>query len=185
MSAAGPTKQVRVFVSLGSNVEREHNIGSALTALRNRFGPLELSSVYESEAVGFAGAPFLNLVARFETDVAPEQVTRVLRDIEAQHGRDRSEPRYSARTLDIDLLLYGDMVADAGGLELPRYEITTRAFVLCPLAELAGEQEHPVLGKSYAELWQAFDATTQRLWRLGFSIDDESGSVCSVRRSGT
>lgn len=174
-----------MFVSLGSNVERELNICSALAALREYFGVLELSPVYESEAVGFEGDPFVNLVARFDTEMPPQQVAQLLRDIEARHGRDRSEPRYSARTLDIDLLLYGDVVTDAGGLELPRHEITTRAFVLCPLAELAGEQKHPVLGKSYAELWQAFDASKQRLWRLAFDVADERRPTCRLRRSGT
>lgn len=178
-------RQVDVFVGLGSNVEREHNIRSALTALRERFGSLELSPVYESEAVGFEGDPFLNLVARFETDVTPEHVADVLRDIELRHGRDRNAPRYSARTLDIDLLLYGDVVTNAGGLELPRHEIMTRAFVLLPLAELAGELKHPVLGKSYASLWRAFDATKEKLWRVDFDIDGAASSTFKMRRSGT
>lgn len=157
----------------------------ALTALRKRFGPLELSPVYESEAVGFEGDPFLNLVARFETDMQPREVADALRDMESQHGRDRRAPRYSARTLDIDLLLYGDVVSNVEDLELPRHEITTRAFVLRPLAELAGELKHPVINKTYAELWEAFDATQEKLWRVAFDVTAEGRSADKVRRAGS
>lgn len=161
----------RVFLSLGSNIDREHNIRSAVKALRERFGTLELSQVYESEAVGFEGDAFYNLVAVFDSDEDVHAINRALGGIEDSHGRDRSGPRFSSRTLDIDLLLYDDLVLDENGLRLPRGEITRNAFVLLPLAELAPEVRHPLDGRRYAELWAAFDAPAQKLWPVPFDFD--------------
>ena len=158
----------RVFLSLGSNIEREHNIRSAVRALRRRFGDLQLSRVYESEAVGFDGDAFYNLVAAFDTEEDVHAVNRALAEIEDSHGRDRSGPRFSSRTLDIDLLLYGDRTLDEQGLRLPRGEITRNAFDLQPLAELAPDLRHPLEGRSYAELWADFDQASQRLWPVDF-----------------
>ena len=164
---------VDVFVSLGSNVEREHNLCRALGLLGRRFGTLACSSVYESEAVGFVGEPFLNLVTRFETDCDVYGVSRTLKDIEAQCGRLRDGPRYSPRTLDLDLLLFGDSVIRENGLRLPRDEITIHAFVLKPLAEVAGDRVHPTVGKSFQELWSAFDKSGQTLARVHLDLSSE------------
>ena len=154
----------RVYVSIGSNIEREQNIRAGLTDLERRFGALTLSTVYESEAVGFSGDNFYNLVAAFDTELTPQQVAAELRAIEEDHGRVRNGPRFSSRTLDIDLLLYDAVVLQEGKLELPRDEITKNAFVLLPLAELAPDLEHPVLHQRYAELWASFDQASQPLW---------------------
>ena len=158
----------RVFVSVGSNIERERHVPAALSALRERFGELQLSRVYESDALGFDGAPFYNLVVSFETDEAPELVADVLREVEAACGRRRGAERFASRTMDLDLLLYGDRVLRQPGLELPRPEILTDAFVLRPLAEIAGALLHPVLGRSYAELWEAFDDSAQHTAAVSF-----------------
>jgi 2-amino-4-hydroxy-6-hydroxymethyldihydropteridine diphosphokinase len=95
-------------------------------------------------------------------------VSKTLHDIEAEHGRTREGPRFSSRTLDIDLLTYDDLVTRDNGLELPRDEIIKNAFVLWPLAEIAAEENHPLLNKSYGELWQAFDKDKQSLWPVEF-----------------
>jgi len=160
----------RIFVGIGSNIEREANIRGGVADLHQRFGELQLSTVYESEAVGFDGGNFYNLVAGFDSDEGVQAVSDALHEIEDAHGRTREGPRFASRTLDIDLLLYGDLVLQQGKLELPRDEITKNAFVLCPLAELAPELQHPLLNKSYAELWAAFDKRKQPLWPVAFEF---------------
>jgi 2-amino-4-hydroxy-6-hydroxymethyldihydropteridine diphosphokinase len=160
----------RVYVSIGSNIGREQNIRAGVADLKTRFGPLLLSSVYESEAVGFAGDSFYNLVAGFDTALTPLQVAAELRAIEERHGRMRDGPRFSSRTLDIDLLLYDDLVLHEGKLQIPRDEITKNAFVLWPLAEIAPQLEHPQLGVSYGALWESFDRQSQPLWPVAFKF---------------
>lgn len=160
----------RVYVSIGSNIGREQNIRAGVVGLKERFGELVLSSVYESEAVGFDGDSFYNLVAGFDTALSPQQVAAELRDIEEAHGRVRNGPRFSSRTLDIDLLLYDDLVLHEGRLEIPRDEITKNAFVLWPLAEIAPQLKHPQQGVTYGELWAAFDQQSQPLWPVAFEF---------------
>ncbi len=155
-----------VYVSVGSNIEREHNIRSGLAALRKHFGDLTVSSTYESKAYGFEGDNFYNLVGGFDSDEDLYSVVRALQDIEDRHGRVRSGPRYSSRTLDLDLLIYGDLQLHEPGLILPRPDILKRAFVLGPLAEIAAGLKHPVAGKTYAELWSAFDKSRYSIWRV-------------------
>jgi len=161
----------RVWVSIGSNIDREQNIPAAVARLRARFGALRLSRVYESPAVGFEGGAFYNLVAGFETDKAPVDVIAGLRAIEDGLDRVRVGPKFSSRTIDIDLLTYGDEVVDQGRLHLPRDEILKYAFVLGPLAEVAPEERHPVRGRSYRELWEAFDKDGQPLTPLELDLD--------------
>lgn len=145
-----------VYISIGSNVEPERHIRSALGKLDNEFGPLRRSTVYRNPAVGFEGNDFLNLVAGFESALPLEALIHRLNWIEAAHGRQREGPKFAPRTLDLDLLLCGDTVLEHGGLKLPRGDITRYAFVLGPLAELDPDRVHPVLGKSIGELWAQF-----------------------------
>jgi 2-amino-4-hydroxy-6-hydroxymethyldihydropteridine diphosphokinase len=143
----------RVWISIGSNVERERHVPAALRQLAEQFGELVVSPVYEAQAVGFDGAPFFNLVVGVDTDRPAEDLHAMMRVIEDRQGRVRSGASYSPRTLDLDVLSYGDQVTDAGGKHLPRGEITRYAFVLAPLADVAPQERHPELGRSYAELW--------------------------------
>lgn len=159
---------VQVYLSIGSNIEREKHIRGALDALQLSFGSLTLSSVYESEAVGFKGDPFFNLVVGMETELRVGELAGQLRQIEDEHGRNREGPKFSSRTLDIDILTYGDYVGVADGVQLPRDEITKNAFVLLPLSELVPAEVHPQTQQSYQQLWSEFSAEEQRLWRVGF-----------------
>ena len=144
----------RVYVSVGSNVDRDRNIAMALRLLEASFGPLLRSSVYESEAVGFDSAPFYNLVAGFNTGETPREIQNVLHRIEAASGRIRTTG-LSARTLDLDLLLYDDLVTEADGMSLPRKDITRYAFVLAPLAEIAPDVRPRADGPSIAQMLTA------------------------------
>ncbi len=155
--------QQRVWLSIGSNVEREKNVSGCIQALGAEFGELIISQVYENASFGFEGSPFYNLVVGFDSDRSVAELTRTFRRIEAEHGRVRGGPKFAARSLDIDLLTYGDLVIWEGALELPRPEILKYAFVLGPLAEVAGADRHPVVGKSYAELWGEFDQAEHTL----------------------
>lgn len=146
----------RVYVSIGSNVERRKNICACLQDLRQQFGHIDISAVYENEAVGFSGDNFYNLVAAFDTNREAAELGPLFRDIESAHGRVRGGEKFSSRTLDVDLLLYDDLVLKQQGLDVPRDEITRYAFVLRPLAELAPELIHPELKQSMRMLWQAF-----------------------------
>lgn len=144
----------RVWVSAGSNLQRERHIRGALAALRANYGALQVSPVYETPAVGFAGDPFYNLVIGFSTEQTAEQVQATLRAIEDAQGRDRTAPKFGPRTLDLDLLIFDDRVGEVAGKPLPHPDILQYPFVLGPLAELAPAERHPVLGQSYAELWR-------------------------------
>jgi len=146
----------RVWLSIGSNIDRARYIRAAIAALREQFGELVLSSVYETPAEGFDGDPFYNLVVGLDTELPPERLHAVLRGIEADNDRQRGGARFEARTLDIDLLTYGDLVGERGGKVLPRDEILKYAFVLGPLAEVAPDERHPELGRRYADLWSDF-----------------------------
>lgn len=158
----------RVYISIGSNIDAEHNIRGAVDALREHYGELELSSVYESASVGFEGDNFLNMVVGLTTGEDVRQVLDNLHEIENHYGRVRTGPRFSSRTLDLDLLLYDDLDLQEQGLDIPREEITQNAFVLQPLAEIAPELKHPQQQVTMAELWQQFDKASQSLWPIPF-----------------
>lgn len=160
----------RIYISVGSNIEPEHHVRLALQALQKEYGQLVLSSVYESEAVGFAGDNFLNLVVGLDTDQDVHTVATRLRTIEDENGRTRNGPRFSSRTVDLDLLLYDDLILKEAGLEIPRDEITKNAFVLLPLAEIAPEVLHPEIKQSMSALWQSYDKDAQKLWAIDFNL---------------
>lgn len=159
---------VEVCLGLGSNVEPEQHVRAALNALSQRFGELKISRVFESKAVGFKGSDFFNLVVIINTELSLSELVDALRAIENENGRDRSKPKFSPRTLDIDILTYGDLVGEFGGVRLPRDEILKNAFVLWPLAELLPNQKHLETGQTYAELWQAYDKSKQELTPVDF-----------------
>ena len=158
----------RVYVGIGSNIDRENSIRGGVRELTAHYGPLTLSPVYESKALGFEGENFFNLVAGFDSAESVERIKQVLAEIESRLGRVRGVERYSARTLDLDLLLYGDMVRHDGQVDLPHPDIRRYAFVLCPLADIAPDWRHPETGLSYARMWQQFGTGKQEIWKADF-----------------
>ncbi|MDH5544324.1 MAG: 2-amino-4-hydroxy-6-hydroxymethyldihydropteridine diphosphokinase [Gammaproteobacteria bacterium] len=160
-----------VFVSIGSNINRDHNIRGGLNALREHFGEITLSPVYESLSVGFDGENFYNLAASFQTNLTIDELGELFDQIEDAYGRDRNSPRFSARTLDIDLLLY-DRVVSKNHCILPRPEIYENAFVLKPLADIAGNLTDPLKDKTYQQLWREFQGgEKQELWEINIDLN--------------
>ncbi|GMQ90675.1 MAG: 2-amino-4-hydroxy-6-hydroxymethyldihydropteridine diphosphokinase [Gammaproteobacteria bacterium] len=160
----------RVYVSIGSNIDKEKNVRAAIKALHDLYQPLTLSSVYESVAVGFRGDNFYNLVAGFDTTAAVEEVAARLIGIEDSYGRRRSGHGFEPRTLDLDLLLYGDLQRHDHRIDVPRQEINQYAFVLRPLAEIAPELKHPGTAMTLAESWRKFTDESQKLWPVEFDF---------------
>ena len=147
------------FISIGSNIDKEIHIPSSVNALKKQFSNIVSSSLYETEAVGFEGDDFHNLIVQFDSSLEAKAVAKILRQIELDHGRTRDSRKYAARTLDLDLILYGNLVISDGRLQIPRDEIERYAFVLEPLAEIAPDFLHPVSHKSYAQLWNEYNKT--------------------------
>ncbi|QYJ78026.1 2-amino-4-hydroxy-6-hydroxymethyldihydropteridine diphosphokinase [Shewanella acanthi] len=156
-----------IYISLGSNIEPERYLKSGLTSLREQLGPLTLSSMYESEAVGFDGTNFLNMVVSAKTHLDIAEVIALFKQIEQNHDRLIGAKKYTPRTLDIDLLLFDEVVCQTP-VVLPRAEITTNAFVLWPLAEIAPDLIHPITCMSYGAMWRDYDKASQKLWPVAF-----------------
>ena len=153
----------RVYLSLGSNQEPHRHLQAALDELRTRFGPIDVSPVYRSASVGFDGADFVNLAVALDTELEPQALNDWLHALEDRHGRRRDGPRYSDRTLDVDIVLYGEHVINGPGhLQIPRPELK-HAFVLRPLADIAPALRHPLSGITMAELWANFPTDREPL----------------------
>ena len=146
-----------VYVAAGSNVAPERNLERAVEELEREFPGARFSPWYRNRAVGFTGDDFINLVAGFDTTLPVHAVLARLHAIESRCGRPRDAPRWAPRTMDLDVLLYGDLVCDEPGLKLPRPDLLKRAYVLGPLAQLAPGVLHPTAGATIGELWQRFD----------------------------
>ena len=162
--------QEQVFISIGSNIEPAQYIPNSINALKSYYGQLDISPIYESIAEGFKGDNFYNLVVSFVTDHSAKQVYQQLRKIENDNQRQRNTQKFSARTLDLDLLLYGQQRLNTAHFILPRDEILKYAFVLKPLADIAPQSQHPESQQSYADLWVAFQQNPQyqpqNMWEI-------------------
>ena len=155
-----------VYVAAGSNVEPERHMSQAVAELERAFPGVRFSSWYRNRALGFEGEDFINLVAGFTTTLPVRAVLERLHAIEARCGRPREAPRWAPRSMDLDVLLYGDLVCKEPGLKLPRPDLVKRAYMLGPLAELAPEVMHPTARLSVGELWRRFDRDAHPLERL-------------------
>jgi 2-amino-4-hydroxy-6-hydroxymethyldihydropteridine diphosphokinase len=157
----------QVFIAIGGNVDPATRLLEAARALKARFPDTRFSACYRNPAAGFEGADFLNAVAGFATELSVPELLQVLHRIEEQCGRSRDDPKWGPRAIDLDLLLYGDVVAEGPGYTLPRPDLLRRIYMLGPLAELAPQWPHPVCRRSIGELWAAFPRSEGAMTRSG------------------
>ncbi|KRW58801.1 2-amino-4-hydroxy-6-hydroxymethyldihydropteridine diphosphokinase [Pseudomonas sp. TTU2014-080ASC] len=155
-----------VLLGLGSNIERETHLCAGLDALAEVLVDMRCSPVFESEPVGIKSGPFFNLVVSGLSALPLGELDRRLKFIEADNGR--YAPDRKGLPLDIDVLMFGDLVGNFDGLILPRAEILKNAFVLWPLSLLVPETVHPVQQQCFRQLWQAAQID-QRLWPAPFT----------------
>jgi len=159
-----------VYLGLGSNIDPEKNLRFAIGELRRHFGELRLSNVYRNRPVGFQGADFLNLVVGLESDESPAEIHGTIDAIHDRVGRTRGGEKFASRPLDIDLLLYDDLVADGPPVRLPRPDVLEYSFVLLPMTELAPDYVHPETGHTLAEHWQECDAGRHPMMRVDVTL---------------
>ncbi len=143
-----------VFVAAGSNVDPVAHLQRAISELAKHYR-LRRSPAYKNKAVGFEGDDFINLVVGFDTQDSVDQVIARLHEAESACGRPRNAPKWAPRTMDLDLLLFGDLIRD--DLRLPRADLVKRPYMLRPMAELAPEVMHPIVKKTMRRLWTDFD----------------------------
>lgn len=159
-----------VYLGLGSNELPEKNLRIALRELGKRYGNVALSPVYRSAALGFDGDDFLNLVVRIESDQTPAEICDEIELIHNVAGRVRGSDKWESRPLDIDLLLYNDLIDEQRPARVPRADILQYSFVLRPMADLAPTLVHPLSGRTMLEHWQDFDATAHPLERVDIAL---------------
>jgi 2-amino-4-hydroxy-6-hydroxymethyldihydropteridine diphosphokinase len=156
----------QVFVAAGSNIEPERHLAVAAREMRAAFPDIRFSPWYRNKAVGFDGEDFINFVAGFTTELPVHDVVKRLREIESLCGRPREAPKWAPRSMDLDILLYGDFVCEEPGLKLPRPDLVKRPFMLGPMADLAPDLVHPTLKVTIGELWRRFDQAAHPMTRV-------------------
>lgn len=160
-----------VYVAAGSNVDARRNIRLALATLRRAFPGLRVSRVYQNAAVGFAGDDFINLVVGFDTALSLKDLVGELRRIEALCGRERDAPKWAPRSMDLDILLYGDLVTVTPEATLPRPDLLRRPYMLGPLADIAAAVQHPLVRRTIGELWGDFDRDAHAMTSIDIDAD--------------
>lgn len=162
-----------VYLSLGSNINRVENITRCIAEFNKKFSKICCSPVYESEPVGFKGSNFYNLVVKITTELDLSVLASYLRELEEKHGRESNAKKFSPRHLDIDILLYDHLSGEVEGIELPRPELYFNAFVLLPMADLAGDVTDLLTGKTYQQLWKDKKQQIledQTLWQVSVDL---------------
>ena len=168
------TAKIRVYIGIGSNIDKHIHIPRVINELAAEFGEIHVSPIYQTSAEGFSGEDFYNLVVGVDTYISPHQMRQYLRELEASHDRVRdSKNQFISRTLDLDQLMYGTMQINQDGVHVPSSDITNYAFVLKPLVDIAGDVIHPTLRMPLAKLWQRFDKSEVRmeLVQLGDQVE--------------
>jgi len=146
-----------VFVAAGSNIEPLRHLQAALAGLARSYAPLTISPAYRNKAVGFEGDDFVNLVVGFHTNDSLERVRARLQEIETDCGRPRDAPKWAPRSMDLDILLYGNEVRNEPGLVVPRPDLVKRPYMLKPMCDIAPDIAHPTLHRTMCELWEGFE----------------------------
>jgi 2-amino-4-hydroxy-6-hydroxymethyldihydropteridine diphosphokinase len=159
-----------VYLGLGSNLQPQENFGLARRELSKRFSLRQTSPVYRNKAYGFSGDEFFNAVVCVETDMSPGDICRELDEIHIIAGRAQGEPRFCSRTLDLDLLLYDDLVMDEKPVSIPRSDVLEYSFVLKPLVDIAPDLRHPLTGKTLAQHWLEFDSSRHPLTEVAAEL---------------
>ena len=165
-----PTEKTEVFLSLGSNIDPKENLKYACRELEKAFGNIQISSVYRNKPIGFKGNDFLNMVVKVKSMFNPNEMLDFIQSLEAATGRDIATGTLDSRTLDIDMVLYGDLVHPEKPFKIPRNDIELYSFVLCPLAEIDPDGIHPVTGKTFKDLWEGFDQAEHPLNKVSVDI---------------
>ena len=163
-------RKVKVYIGIGSNIDKVRNIKGCLKYLKDFFSEIRISPVYQSKAVGMEGDDFYNLVVRFKTSLGIKALESKLREIEYCFGRKRNQPPHTSRTLDIDLLLFGNLISEKHNI--PRDDITNYIFVLKPLYDIEPDLIHPIRHEKISILWEKFDKSLQTIQSLEGSILD-------------
>tara|TARA_B100001175_G_C19237716_1_gene508500 strand:- start:195 stop:686 length:492 start_codon:yes stop_codon:yes gene_type:complete len=156
----------KIFVGIGSNIDREKNIKSCIAVLKDLYGEIIISPVYETQSMGFDGPNFYNLVSCFETDESIYILKNNLNKIENNHGRHFNETKFSSRTLDIDILYYDDLVLSDDKVQIPRKEICEYDFVLKPLIDLVPEFIHPIHNITHREIMDKIKIKNQIISKI-------------------
>lgn len=170
-------------MAIGSNVRPEANILKAAREIQRRFADAQFSSWYRNPAVGFSGEDFINGVVGFTTDLPLTAVIEQLHAVEELCGRPRNAPRWAPRAMDLDVLLFDDLVSSEPA-RLPRPDLLKRPYMLGPLAEIAPQVMHPTAGLSIGELWQQFDRESHTMTRVELSADEPAEAAKAPLHSG-
>ena len=161
---------ITTYWSLGSNIDPEKHIEFAVSSFRQHFGEIVLSKLYRSPAVGFSGEDFLNLAIAVNTDKPLEDLLVFADSLEQQAGRIRvRRGRFDSRTLDVDLLMYGELEGVHCGRQLPADDMLDAAHVLKPMVDIAPTVRHPGSGRSFRSIWNEFDQESSALIQLDSS----------------
>jgi 2-amino-4-hydroxy-6-hydroxymethyldihydropteridine diphosphokinase len=152
-----------VYIAAGGNIDPVAKLSQAIGLLRAAWPDIRFSRAYRNAAAGFQGEDFINFAAVFTTTQSLPEVLARLHEIERACGRERDATKWAPRAMDLDVLLFGATVGQFPGAVLPRPDLLKRAYMLGPLAELAGSLKHPVSGLRIAELWQRFDRAAHPL----------------------
>jgi 2-amino-4-hydroxy-6-hydroxymethyldihydropteridine diphosphokinase len=164
---------IRTYVALGGNIEPERRLLQAATLLKQHFPGVVFSSCYQNQAVGFDGADFINAAAGFDTTLSLKALAESLHHIEEQCGRQRDDAKWAPRAMDLDILLYGQLIDHGPAVRVPRADLLRRAYMLGPMAELAPTLLHPEARRTLKDLWQELRPRTPALKQLALELNGE------------